>query len=542
MRLRLDAALLREWPAEARMEASDLDGGARRTGHDAPVPAEAARAETAEAGEAGLADDGSRSVLRVTPDDDEEDIFQSTARRGMARKGECVARVEGRDAADAGARAALVVEGFFHGAFRLSKAEVGALAATRGRGEAIDLFARRDALCDHGGGALIIDCDFDVREAVGAALLRARCEGYARALGTLPNNLLRTDDMARYLTALAARRGLDCAIHRDDELRKMGCGGILSVNRGSAQQAALVVLTPRPEENPTPRPDMAGPEGDAVPGRMPGTGVSTRTAGLGLRDGGMEAADLSRKGGSVAPLALVGKGVMFDAGGYHLKDIDGMRDMHSDMCGAAVAAETLECLALAGRGRGVCAVLPLVENAIGPDALKMGDVISTLSGKTVEVYNTDAEGRLILCDALTHAQSLGAAAVIDIATLTYGAQRALGDAVAARFTNDPDGLGARFAHAARMAAQPTWPMPLDRRYHAALRWSAIADLANYAPGYGASACTAAAFLEEFIAPDHVWLHIDAVGPSVRRGACDWECSGATGFGLRALARMIAQSD
>ena len=185
------------------------------------------------------------------------------------------------------------------------------------------------------------------------------------------------------------------------------------------------------------------------------------------------------------------------------------------------------------------AVLPLVENLIGPDAMKMGDVILTMAGKTVEVYNTDAEGRLILCDALTCAQRAGAGTVVDMATLTYGAQKALGDGVGAVFCSD-EALAARVAEDAERLGEPLWRMTLHRRYREALGWSEYADLANYAPGYAASACTAAAFLEAFIEPGTRWAHIDIVGPAVQRGEGPRGCKGATGFGLRLLASLAEQ--
>ena len=438
-------------------------------------------------GAPGKPDLEAEAALTVDHSMASEDVFKSAARLGMAREGRQAVRVADADADLAASVAALVVTGFCHGAFRLSTESVRALAGARLRGEEkLGLHYSRDVVCDY-RGSLILECEADVTAAVAKALRVARCEGYARMLGMLPNNLLRIDDMVDYLTDMAAASGLKCEILRDDALREARCGGILAVNRGSGQQAALAVLSALPEHELFPA------------------------------------------------VALVGKGVMFDAGGYHLKSVGEMRHMQSDMCGAAVAAELMELLRQPDRA--MYAVIPLVENVVGPEALKMGDVVCTSSGQTVEVYNTDAEGRLILCDALTRAQRLGAGTVIDIATLTYGAQSALGDEVAACFCNDPD-LSEMFLEAASAAIQPAWPLPLDRRYHRALEWSEVADFANYAPGYGASACTAAAFLEKFIDQETSWLHIDAVGPSVRRGACDWECKGATGYGLRALAGLL----
>lgn len=404
-----------------------------------------------------------------------EESFAEAAKLGMKREGLAVVRVESENLE---AAAALALMGYFHGAYRFSK---GALKQLDG-----NVFEMRDALCDYGCGTLVIDCDGDVYDALSRAALLARCEGYARMLGNLPNNYLHAAQMEKYLTDMASQCGLKARVLGGKELAELGCGGILAVNQGSSAEAKLVALEHRPNEG--------------------------------------------------TPIALVGKGVMFDAGGYHLKDISGMNGMKLDMCGAATVAACMEYLARSGSGKNVVAVLPLVENVISADAVKMGDVITTLSGKTVEVYNIDAEGRLILCDALTYAQRLGAKKVVDLATLTNGAHSALGDDCGAYFCNDKS--AARSMEAiAQTTGELVWRMPLAQRYHDALKWSETADLANYAPGFGAAASTAACFLEEFIEEGTVWVHIDAVGPANRRGGSAIECKGATGYGLRMLAQI-----
>lgn len=404
-----------------------------------------------------------------------EKIFAEAAKLGMKREGAIVVRAEGENADSAAAMALL---GYFHGAYRFSKT---ALKNLRG-----NVFAMRDELCDYGSGELVIDCDSDIYDALGRAAIIARCEGYARMLGNLPNNYLHTADMAKYLTDVADACGLTCRVLGNAELAELGCGGILAVNQGSSTEAKMVVLEHR------------------------------------VNDGD--------------PIALVGKGVMFDAGGYHLKNLDGMNGMKFDMCGAANVAQAMEYVARSKSEKNVIAIMPLVENVISPDAVKMGDVITTLSGKTVEVYNTDAEGRLILCDALTYAQRLGAKHVIDLATLTYGAQGALGDDCGAYFCNH-ETVARSFENIAAKTGELVWRLPLGERYHAALKWSEVADLANYAPGYGAAASTAACFLEEFIEEGTKWVHIDVVGPSSRRGGSAIECKGATGYGLKMLAQI-----
>ena len=404
-----------------------------------------------------------------------EKIYAEAAKLGMKREGVCVVRAEGENPSSA---AAMALMGYFHGAYRFSKTALKKLSG--------NVFAMRDELCDYGCGELVIDCDGDVYDALGRAAILARCEGYSRMLGNLPNNYLHTADMEKYLTDMADACGLTCRVLGNAEMTEMGCGGILAVNQGSSTEAKLVVL--------------------------------------------------EHRGSEKEPVALVGKGVMFDAGGYHLKNLDGMNGMKFDMCGAANVAGAIEYVARSKSEKNVIAVMPLVENVISPDAVKMGDVITTLSGKTVEVYNTDAEGRLILCDALTYAQQLGAKNVIDIATLTYGAQGALGDDCGAYFCND-ETVARSFEKIAERTGELVWRLPLGKRYHDALKWSEVADLGNYAPGYGAAASTAACFLEEFIEEGTKWVHIDIVGPSNRRGGSPIECKGATGYGIKMLAQI-----
>lgn len=406
-------------------------------------------------------------------DERPEKIFAEAAKLGMKRCGTTVVRAEGDNPDTA---AAMALMGYFHGAYRFSRDALRKLAG--------NVFEMRDALCDYGEGELVIECGSDIYDALGRAAILARCEGYARTLGNLPNNYLHSEDMAKYLTDMAQACGLTARVLGDAELKAQGFGGILSANQGSSTEAKLVVL-----EN-------------------HGKGKLT---------------------------ALVGKGVMFDSGGYHLKSLDGMKDMKFDMCGAATVAAAIEYIARSKSDENIVAVMPLVENVIGPDAVRMGDVATTLSGRTVEIYNTDAEGRMILCDALTYAQRLGAKRVIDIATLTYGAQSALGDDCGAFFCND-ETVARSFTAIAERVGEAVWRLPLGERYHRALRWSDVADLANYAPGYGAAASTAACFLEEFIEEDTKWVHLDIVGPSNRRGSSETECKGATGYGLRLLAR------
>lgn len=281
---------------------------------------------------------------------------------------------------------------------------------------------------------------------------------------------------------------ITCRVLGDRELKELGAGGLLAVNQGSRREAAMVVLE-------------------------------------------YEGAPAEKK------IGLVGKGLMFDAGGYHLKSIDGMNGMKYDMCGAAGILETMEFLAKNQVEKNLIAVLMLAENVISPDAVKMGDVITMLSGNTVEVYNTDAEGRLVLADGLTFVQRAGAEKVVDLATLTYGAQSALGDYVTALFVNQ-DVAEKEWKKAAALTEERFWRLPMDESYHQMLTWSQCADFANYAPGRGAAASTAASFLENFIEEGTQWVHLDMVGPSVNRSESDELVQGATGAGISTIIRYI----
>lgn len=328
-------------------------------------------------------------------------------------------------------------------------------------------------------------------QAVNRGYRKGICKGYARTLGNLPNNYLHTEEMVTYAEKLADKLGISCRILGNRELEELGCGGLLAVNQGSRREAAMAVLE-----------YQGAPEEETV--------------------------------------ALVGKGLMFDSGGYHLKSIDGMKGMKYDMCGAAGVLEAMEIHVENKVRKNLMAVLLLAENVISPDAVKMGDVVTTLAGKTVEVYNTDAEGRLVLCDGITYAQNQGASLVIDLATLTYSAQAALGDAITGLFTND-DHTCEQWMDAAGSTGEKFWRLPLDEIYHRQLEWSICADFANYAPGKGAGASVAACFLEKFVRENTRWVHLDMVGPSVVRSETDEMAEGASGVCIDTIVKFAGMS-
>lgn len=404
--------------------------------------------------------------------------FQKLGRSGTGRYQVLLDEIFGQGR---GAAARLIVRALYQGAYCFRKE---ALKEFNGK----TVYEMRDELASYGDAEIVLVSKENLEEDIRCGEWEGRCIGYARSLGNLPNNYLHTEEMAAYAKALG--KELDCFVDilRDESLKALSGGGILAVNQGSSREAAMVVL-----------------RYEGAPGK-PTT-------------------------------ALVGKGVMFDSGGYHLKNMDGMQNMKLDMCGAANVLETFEILVRGGVKKNVIAILVLVENVIGPEACKMGDVVTMMGGQTVEIYNTDAEGRLILADGLEYAQRMGATQVIDAATLTYSCQAALGDCVTGTFCNDDEWYKA-WEQAARNAGEKIWRLPLDQIYHEYLKWPLCADISNYAPGKAAGASVAACFLEEFIYPETVWIHLDMVGPAVNRGDQEQIAEGATGAMIASLVYFL----
>jgi leucyl aminopeptidase len=234
-------------------------------------------------------------------------------------------------------------------------------------------------------------------------------------------------------------------------------------------------------------------------------------------------------------IALVGKGVVFDSGGLSLKTASGMETMKTDMSGAAAVAATMSVLSTLGVKARVDAYLPLVENMPSGHAIRPGDVLKMRNGKTVEVLNTDAEGRLILADALSLASETKPDAIIDLATLTGACVVALGEKVAGLMGSD-DGFIDKVRAAADRAGESVWPLPLPREYRKLLD-SEVADVKNVSGGGYGGALTAGLFLQEFVdgAP---WVHLDIAGPA-RAGSDDgYVVKGGTGFGVRTLVELV----
>jgi leucyl aminopeptidase len=269
-----------------------------------------------------------------------------------------------------------------------------------------------------------------------------------------------------------------------EQIAAKGMGGLVAVSRGGGEPARLIVL---------------------------------RYAG----------------GGSGPTLGLVGKGVTFDTGGISLKPGAGMQEMKYDMSGAAAVLEAVAAIAELELAIDIVAVVPATENMPSGTAVKPGDVITQYNGKTVEVNNTDAEGRLILADALAYAVELGAERIVDLATLTGAVTIALGSTFAAVIAND-DELAAAVARAGTDSGELTWRLPLHPEFKALMKGK-VADLSNLASKRKAGTITAASFLEEFVG-ETPWAHIDIAGTAWDVGR-EYTGSEASGFGVRLLVEL-----
>ena len=323
--------------------------------------------------------------------------------------------------------------------------------------------------------------------AVERGRILAESQNYTRGLANQPPNLLTPLSMAEQARKLADEQGLGCEVLDQDRMRQLGMGALLGVAQGSAEPPALIILRYKPAEGSTSRDH----------------------------------------------LALVGKGVTFDTGGISIKPADGMEKMKYDMSGGAAALGAMRAIAQLKPAIPVTALIPAVENMPGSRAQRPGDIVTALSGKTVEVINTDAEGRLILADSLTYAARLGCTHLIDAATLTGAIVIALGAINIGAFTNNEDFLN-KVLGAAKAEGEKTWPLPMDDEYKEQLK-SPYADLANVG-GRPAGSITAAWFLKEF-AGDLPWVHLDIAGTAWLDEGKPWMAKGPTGVPVRTFTRL-----
>jgi len=247
---------------------------------------------------------------------------------------------------------------------------------------------------------------------------------------------------------------------------------------------------------------------------------------------------LPSKGRTTKRVVLIGKGVTFDSGGLCIKPGKSMEDMKCDMSGAAAVLATFQAASqLDLKGIELHAIVPTTENSVSASAMCPGDIVRSMNGKTVEILNTDAEGRLILADALTYSERLKPDLIIDLATLTGACVVALGDDYAGLFTKDRP-LRDRLLEASRRAGELLWPLPLADEYKGQLKGQ-VGDLRNIGSCSGAGATIGALFLQEFVPAGVTWAHIDIAGPAFNSRGGDYWTPGATGYGVRLLLRFLA---
>jgi len=334
---------------------------------------------------------------------------------------------------------------------------------------------------------LIASGDVDAMAAgamAGAAI--ARGANFARTLQSRPGNLATPTHIADEAVRMAGSVGLTSKVFDEARMLEEGMHALLSVSRGSEEEARFIIL----EHN-------GGAEGDA-------------------------------------PLVLVGKGVSFDTGGISLKPPAGMEEMKYDMSGGAAVIGAMQAISELGVALNVVGIIPSTENMPSGDSTKPGDVIHSLAGKTIEVINTDAEGRLILADALTYGARMKPAAMVDCATLTGSVIIALGHHAAAVIGNDDD-LVAELRRAGDASGERCWQLPLWDEFRKQLD-SPTADLQNIGGRPGGS-ITAAAFLSEFV-EDATWAHLDVAGTAYGDGKLPYQRKGALGFPTRLLVEWV----
>ena len=313
---------------------------------------------------------------------------------------------------------------------------------------------------------------------------------YARDLVSEPGNVLHPDEYARRLSSLK-KDGLKVTIYDEKKLTKLGMHALLGVGRGSIRGSYLVTMEWNGAKN------------------------------------------------NSRPLAFVGKGVCFDTGGYSLKPAKFMEDMTYDMAGSATVVGLMKNLALRKAKVNAVGVVGLVENMVSGDAQRPGDIVKSFSGKTIEVLNTDAEGRLVLADALTYTEKkFKPRFIIDLATLTGAIIVCLGSEYAGLFSND-DKLSKEIFNAGEKVEEKVWRMPLHKNYDKLMN-SKNADVQNINYVGGAGSTTAAQFLQRFILKNTPWAHLDIAGMAFSKYGGALNSGGATGFGVRLLNQLIEE--
>jgi leucyl aminopeptidase len=401
---------------------------------------------------------------------------------GLRRAGASLARASTKiasvattllDAAPAGATAAAAAEALAEGVL------LGAYQFLEYKSKATASALRR---------VVVLDGRAEVKRGLDRGNVVAHAAIWARDVVNEPAGSQSPSDFVATARRLLARSGVTVQVFGDAQLRAQRMGGVLGVGQGSERPPRFLKLAYEP------------------------------------------------RGRATGRLALVGKGVVFDSGGLSLKTAGGMETMKTDMSGAAAVVATMSALRSLDVKTRVTAYVPLVENMPSGNAIRPGDVLKIRNGKTVEVLNTDAEGRLILADALSLAVDDKADAIVDLATLTGACVVALGEKIAGLMANH-DGWSEQVRAAADRAGEPVWPLPLPTDYRKQLD-SEVADLRNIGTGGYGGALTAGIFLQQFVG-DRPWVHLDIAGPARAPSDDGYLVKGGTGFGVRTLLELVA---
>jgi leucyl aminopeptidase len=325
------------------------------------------------------------------------------------------------------------------------------------------------------------------RAALDRGRIIAEAQTFTRDLVNEPSNTLTPTKLAERAQEMAAKFGLECTVLGAQEIQDMKMGAFWGVARGSDEPPKLIVIR------------YAHPEAPEAP-----------------------------------VIGLVGKGITFDTGGISIKPAADMHEMKTDMAGGATMLGVMQAIAQLKPRVRVMALVPATENMPGGNAYKPGDVVISMSGKTIEILNTDAEGRLVLADALTYAKQLGATVLIDAATLTGAVMVALGNITTGVFGYNQDWVD-RVLASAKAVGEKMWQLPVDEDYRELYK-SAIADIANTGGRYG-GAITAAMFVGEF-AGDTPWVHLDIAGTRWSNEEKPYRAKGPTGHGIPTLVHLL----
>ena len=326
-----------------------------------------------------------------------------------------------------------------------------------------------------------------LEQGINSGKILAEAANWARDMVNEPANYMTPSQMAEAARLLAKSSGLTVEVLEREQMAELGMGALLGVAQGSQQPPKFIILNYK----------------------------------------GSDSAEID--------VALVGKGITFDSGGISIKPSERMAEMKGDMAGGASVMAALSATARLKAKINVTAIVPATENLPSGSALKPGDILTAMNGKTIEVVNTDAEGRLILADALSYAQRLGAKSIIDVATLTGACKVALGTVCSGAFSNNQE-LVDKVIAAGNKSGELIWQLPMYDEYKEQLK-SDVADIKNIGGRYGGGAITAAKFLAEFI-DDTPWVHLDIAGTSDSDKEHGYLVKGATGIPARTLSNLV----